>query len=84
MPRLFGSFFFKPWDLDSRLEGCMLRDTCHQRLIFKFFEDKSERFKTNLTLILILRFNLRLEDYSMWSVSFIASYIKEDLKTTQA
>jgi hypothetical protein len=49
-------------------------------LFFKFLEDKSRRFKTNLTLSIILRFNLRLERYSIWSVSFIAPHIKEDLK----
>jgi hypothetical protein len=52
-------------------------------LFFKFLEDKSRRFKTNLTLSLILRFNLRLGGYSIWSVSFIAPHIKEDLKTTR-
>jgi hypothetical protein len=46
-------------------------------------EDKGRRFKTNLTLRLILQFNLKLGGYSIWSARFIASYIKEDLKTTQ-
>jgi hypothetical protein len=49
----------------------------------KFLEDKGRRFKTNLTLRLILQFNLKLGGYSIWSARFIASYIKEDLKTTQ-
>jgi hypothetical protein len=43
-------------------------------------EDKERRFKTILTLNPILRFNLRLEGYSIWSVIFIAPHIKEDLK----
>jgi hypothetical protein len=43
----------------------------------------SIRFKTNLTLSLILRINLRLGGYSIWSASFIAPHIKEDLKTNQ-
>jgi hypothetical protein len=43
-------------------------------------EDKDKRFKTNLTLSLILQFNLRLGGYSIWSAIFIASHIKEDLK----
>jgi hypothetical protein len=43
-------------------------------------EDTERRFKINLTLRLILRFNLRLGGYSIWSAIFIASHIKEDLK----
>jgi hypothetical protein len=43
-------------------------------------EDKERRFKTNLTFSLILRFNLRLGGYSIWSAIFIAPHIKEDLK----
>jgi hypothetical protein len=43
-------------------------------------EDKERRFKTNLTLSLILQFNLRLRGYSIWSAIFIAPHIKEDLK----
>jgi hypothetical protein len=39
---------------------------------------KTRRFKTNLTLSLILQFNLRLEGYSIWSANFIALHIKED------
>jgi hypothetical protein len=48
-----------------------------------FLEDKDERLKTNFTLILILRFNLRHGRYSIWSASLIAPHIKEDLKTTR-
>jgi hypothetical protein len=67
--------------LDSRLGGCGTRVI--EGLFFKFLEDKSRRFNTNLTLSLILQFNLRLGGYSIWSASFIAPHIKEDLKTTQ-
>ncbi|RLN00390.1 hypothetical protein C2845_PM06G29480 [Panicum miliaceum] len=62
------------------LGGCETRVI--DGLFFKFLEDKSRRFKTNLTLSLILRFKLRLGGYSIWSVSFIAPHIKEDLTAT--
>jgi hypothetical protein len=42
-------------------------------------EDKDQRLKIKLTLSLILRVNLSLEGYSIWSASLIASHIKEDL-----
>jgi hypothetical protein len=45
-------------------------------------EDKNRKLKTKLTLSLILRVNLRLEGYSIWSASSIAPHIKEDLTTT--
>jgi hypothetical protein len=51
--------------------------------ISNLLEDKDKRFKANFTLGLILRFNLRLEVYSIWSASLIALHIKEDLTTTQ-
>jgi hypothetical protein len=73
--------FSKSWDLDSRLIG--YRICVIDGLFFKFLEDKSRRFKTNLTLSLIFRFNLRPGGYSVWSASFIASNIKEDLTTTR-
>jgi hypothetical protein len=41
-----------------------------------FWKIKIGRFKT---LNLILRLNLRLGGYSIWSATFIAPYIKEDL-----
>jgi hypothetical protein len=47
---------------------------------FKFiWKIKIRRFKNNLTLSLILQFNLSLGGYSIWSAIFIASDIKEDL-----
>jgi hypothetical protein len=43
-----------------------LRGMRHRWLIFqKYLEDKKKRFKTNLTLSLILQFNLRFEGYSI-------------------
>jgi hypothetical protein len=81
MSPFFGPFFSKPWDLDSRLGGCGTRVI--DGLFFNFLEDKDRRFKTNLTLSLILRFNLGLGGYSIWSASLIAPHIKEDLTTTR-
>jgi hypothetical protein len=43
-----------------------------------YSKDKKRRFKTNLTLSLILRFNLRLWGYSIWRD--FPSHPKEDLK----
>jgi hypothetical protein len=48
-----------------------------------YLEVKIRRFKPNLTLSLILRFNLRFGGYSIWSASFITPHIKEDWKTTR-
>jgi hypothetical protein len=58
-----------------------LQDTCHRLFIFrKYSKDKKRRFKTNLTLSLILRFNLRL-GATPYGVQFsIAPHTKEDLK----
>jgi hypothetical protein len=47
------------------------------------WEDKDRRFKTHLTLSLILRVNLWLGGYSIWSASSITPHIKEDLTTTR-
>jgi hypothetical protein len=41
-------------------------------------EDKDRRLKIELTLSMILRVNLRLGGYSIWSASLIAPHIKED------
>jgi hypothetical protein len=46
-------------------------------------EDKDRRFKANLTLSLILQFNLKLGGYSIWSTSLTAPHIQEDLTTTR-
>jgi hypothetical protein len=70
--------YSKPWGFGFRARG--LQDTCHQRLIFSnLLEDKDRRLKIKLTLSMILRVNLRLGGYSMWSASLIAPHIKEDL-----
>jgi hypothetical protein len=80
MPRFFGSFIPNLGNLDSRLgaAGHVSSATYFSNLL----EDKDKRFKANLTLGLILRFNLRLGGYSIWSASLIAPHIKEDMTTT--
>jgi hypothetical protein len=54
-----------------------LQDTCHQRVVFQNLFGRQRRFKTNLTLSLILRFNLRLGGYSICSAIFIASHTED-------
>jgi hypothetical protein len=82
MSRLFGSFF--P-NLGIWIQGSGA--TVHMAstaYFLNFFKDKERRFKTKLTLNLILRFNLRLGGYSIWSASLIAPRIKEeDLQTSR-
>jgi hypothetical protein len=46
-------------------------------------EDKDRRLKSKLTLTLILRVNLSLVGYSIWSASPDAPHIKEGLRTTR-
>ena len=41
----------------------------HQRFIFQFFLENNEEKKIEVTLSLILRFDLRLGGYSIWSAS---------------
>jgi len=43
-----------------------------------FWKIKTRRFKTNLTLSLILRFNLRLGGYSIWSASTWCTIYDQD------
>jgi hypothetical protein len=51
--------FSKPWGFGFKARGlCWTRVI--DRLFFKFLEDKDRRFKTKLTLSLILQVNLRL------------------------
>jgi hypothetical protein len=81
MPRPFGSFFpnLRIW-----IKGLGTARHVSSMVYFSnFLEDKERRFKTNLTINLILRFNLRLGGYSIWSASLIAPRIKEDLQTAQ-
>jgi hypothetical protein len=78
---IFGSFFpnLEIWIQGS---GAAVHVLSMAYFIY-FLEDKGRRFKTTLTLSLILRFNLRLRGYSIWSVSLVAPHTKEDLKTTR-
>jgi hypothetical protein len=55
-----------------------LRDTWHRLLIFRIYlKSKQVRFKTNMTLNLILRFNLWLGGYSIRVWFSIAPHTKE-------
>ena len=47
----------------------------YQRFIFQFFLENKEERKTEETLSLILRFNLRLRGYSIWSAALRAPYM---------
>jgi hypothetical protein len=59
----------KPQRFGFKARG--LRDTWHRLLVFRIYsKSKQGRFKTNVTHSLILRFNLRLGGYSMWSAIF--------------
>jgi hypothetical protein len=75
MPRFFGSFIPKLGDLDSRLRaaGHVSSTTYFSNML----EDKDRRLKIKLTLSLILRVNLRLGGYSIWSASLIAPHINK-------
>ena len=53
-------------DLNSRLGGCRI---CALEIYFLNFLENKWRNKTEVTLSLILRFNLRLGGYSIWSAS---------------
>jgi len=53
-------------DLNSRLGGCGI---CVSEIYFSNFMENKEGKKTEVTLSLILRFNLRLGGYSIWSAS---------------
>jgi hypothetical protein len=75
MPRFFGSFIPKLGDLDSRLGGC--GHVSSVTYFSNLLEDKDRRLKIKLTLSLMLRVNLRLEGYSIWSASLIAPRIKK-------
>jgi hypothetical protein len=78
MPRFLDPFS-EPKDFGFKARG--LQDTCHQLFIFRMYlKDKKRRFKTNLTLNLILRFNLRLGGYSIWSAIFHRTPYKRRLE----
>ena len=53
-------------NLNSRLGGCGI---CVSEIYFSFFLENKEGKKTEVTLSLILQFNLRLGGYSIWSAS---------------
>ena len=53
-------------DFDLRLGGCGI---CASEIYFSIFLENNEGKKTEVTLSLILRFNLRLGGYSIWSAS---------------
>jgi hypothetical protein len=77
MLQFFGSFIPNVRDLDSRLEAAT---TYFSNLL----EDKDRRLKIKLTLSLILRVNLRLGGYSIWSASLIAPHIKKTRQLLRA
>jgi hypothetical protein len=66
-----GGFGFKARGLQGHVSS--------MTYFLNLLEDKDRKFKTKLTLSLILRVNLRLGGYSIWSVSLIAPHRKEDL-----
>jgi hypothetical protein len=74
--RFFGPFIPKlgVWIRGSGAAGHVSSMTYFSNLL----EDKDRRLKIELTLSLILRVNLKLGGYSIWSASSTASYIKED------
>jgi hypothetical protein len=61
-------------DLDSRLRGCRIRGIT---TYFSNLFEKQGGLQTNATLGLILRFNLRLGGYSIWSAIFQSHTISE-------
>jgi hypothetical protein len=61
------------WTQGSGAAGHVLSATYFSNLL----EDKDRRLKIKLTLSLILRVNLRLGGYSIWSASLIAPHIKK-------
>jgi hypothetical protein len=76
MPRFFGSFIPKPWGFGFKGTEA----AGHVSLVtyfLKVLEDKDRRLKFKLILGLILRVNLRLRGYSIWSASLIAPHIKK-------
>jgi hypothetical protein len=68
--------YSKTWEFGLKTRG--LREKCHEQTYFSnMLEDKDTRLKIKLTLSLILRVNLSLEGYSVWSASLIAPHIKK-------
>ena len=63
-------------DLNSRLGGCGI---CALKIYFSIFLENIEGKKTEVTLNLIMRFNLRLGGYSIWSASTSRTIYDQDL-----
>jgi hypothetical protein len=71
------------WNLFSKFGIWIQGSGATGDLFFKSIWKIKERiFKTNWTLSLILRFNLKLRGYSIWSEIFIASHIKDNFLKT--
>ena len=62
-------------NLNSRLGGCGI---CVSEIYFSIFLENKEGKKTEVTLSLILWFNLRLGGYSIWSASTSRSIYDQD------
>ena len=62
-------------DFDLRLGGCGI---CASEIYFSIFLENNEGKKTEVTLSLILRFNLRLGGYSIWSASTSRTIYDQD------
>ena len=62
-------------DFDLRLGGCGIWAL---EIYFSIFLENKEVKKTEVTLSLILRFNLRLEGYSIWSASTSRTIYDQD------
>jgi hypothetical protein len=67
------------WIQDSGVAEHVSSPTYFSNLL----KDKDRKVKTKLTFSLILRVNLRLGGYFIWSASGIAPHIKEGLTTTR-
>jgi hypothetical protein len=63
-------------NFDLRLGGCGI---CASEIYFLIFLENNEK-KTEVTLSLILRFNLRLGGYSIWSASTLRTIYDQDFR----
>ena len=66
IPNLCPGAIRKMRDFDLSLRDCGI---CASEIYFSIFLENKEEKKTEVTLSLILRFNLRLGGYSIWSAS---------------
>jgi hypothetical protein len=74
--------YSKPWGFGFKARG-LQGHVSSTTYFLNIFEDMERRLKTKLTLSLILRVNLRLGHYSIWSANSITPHKKEDLTTTR-